>query len=198
MRSKLASTILGFAVAAGASACAKPAEIAMCHPVSSWVSPVFECAAPAPPPAPPPPPPAPEPVAAPEPPPPPPKAVMKEDKIELAETIEFETDSDVIKDHSTDILDQITAILKEHTEVTKVELQGYTDSQGNKAHNQKLSKARAESTKKYLVDHGIDAKRMTTKGFGQDNPVGDNKTEEGRHQNRRVDFKIVEKKKTDS
>ena len=42
-----------------------------------------------------------------------------------------------------------------------------------------------------MTSHGVEASRLTAKGFGQDNPVGDNKTEEGRHQNRRVDFKIV-------
>jgi outer membrane protein OmpA-like peptidoglycan-associated protein len=190
MRSKSILTLV-LGVALGASACAKPAQVAMCHPVSSWVSPVFACAAPPPPPPPPAPPP--EPVKEEPPPPPPPKAVMKDDKIEVAETIEFETDSDVIKDKSTDIVDEVAGILKEHTEVTKVQIEGYTDTVGSKAHNLKLSKARAESVKKYLIDHGIDAKRLTAKGFGQDNPVADNKTEDGRHQNRRVDFKIVAK-----
>ena len=194
MRSKIILALL--ATIAGAGACAKPEQIKMCHPVSSWASPVFACDAPAPPPAPPAPPKEPEPAPAPEPPPaPPPKAVMKEDKIEVAETIEFETDSDVIKDKSTQIVDEVAGILKDHPEVTKVQIEGYTDTVGNKGHNLKLSKQRAEAVKKYLIDHGIEAKRLTAKGFGQDNPVGDNKTEEGRHQNRRVDFKIVEKKK---
>lgn len=189
MRSKLwLLVVLGGAQLA---ACAKPEQVAMCHPVSSWVSPVFACAAPPPPPKeePPPPPPPKE-----EPPPPPPKAVMKEDKIEVSETIEFETDSDQLKDNSTSILDEVIGILKGHAELTKIQIEGNTDTQGTKAHNQKLSEQRADAVKKYLVDHGIDAKRLTTKGFGQDHPIADNGTEEGRHQNRRVDFKIVEKK----
>ena len=118
---------------------------------------------------------------------------MKDDKIEVAETIEFETNSDKLKPDSEKILDEVIQILKDHEDVKKIRVEGYTDSTSTKAHNLKLSQQRADAVKVYLTAHGIDGGRLVTKGFGQENPVGDNKTEEGRHQNRRVEFKIVTK-----
>lgn len=190
--SPLCKLFLGLVVASGAGACAKPDQVALCHPVSSWSSPVFACSVAAPPAPAPLPPPPPEPVAAPAPPPPPPpKAVMKDDKIELTETIEFETDSDKLLPSSEKILDEVVVIMKEHTDIKKIRVEGYTDSTATKEHNLKLSQQRADAVKAYLTGHGIEEKRLKTKGLGQTNPVGDNKTEEGRHQNRRVDFKIL-------
>ena len=189
--SQLCKLILGVVVASGAGACAKPDQVALCHPVSSWSSPVFACAVAAPPAPAPVPPPPPEPVAAPAPPPPPPRAIVKEDKIELTETIEFETDSDKLLPNSEKILDEVIAILKEHVDIKKIRIEGYTDSTATKEHNLKLSQQRADAVKVYLTGHGIQEKRLVTKGFGETKPVGDNKTEDGKHQNRRVDFKIL-------
>lgn len=75
----------------------------------------------------------------------------------------------------------------------KVEITGYTDSQGTEAFNKKLSKQRAESVKKYLVDNfpKIRPDNLTTQGNGESNPVGDNATAEGRAQNRRVQFTLM-------
>jgi OmpA-OmpF porin, OOP family len=73
----------------------------------------------------------------------------------------------------------------------KLELIGYTDSRGTEKLNQNLSLARAESVKKYLVGTGIAADRITIRGAGSSNPIGDNKTPEGRAQNRRVEIRSV-------
>jgi outer membrane protein OmpA-like peptidoglycan-associated protein len=68
---------------------------------------------------------------------------------------------------------------------------GYTDDRGNAANNVKLSAARAAAVKAYLVKKGVAVDRVTTKGAGSANPIGDNKTEVGRAQNRRVEIKSV-------
>jgi OOP family OmpA-OmpF porin len=68
---------------------------------------------------------------------------------------------------------------------------GHTDSVGSDAYNQKLSVARAESVKKYLVSKGIETNRVYTEGKGEKQPVADNKTDEGRAKNRRVEIEVV-------
>ncbi len=79
----------------------------------------------------------------------------------------------------------------QHPEIARVEVEGHTDSTATKQHNQRLSEQRAAAVKAYLVDKGIAADRLTTRGYGEDRPVGDNGTEEGRFKNRRVEFKIL-------
>lgn len=69
-----------------------------------------------------------------------------------------------------------------------VEIQGHTDNTGSRAANMKLSAARAESVKQYLVGKGIDPARMTTAGFGPDKPIAPNTDAEGRSKNRRIEF----------
>jgi OmpA-OmpF porin, OOP family len=176
--------------------CAKPEGAPVCHPVAGWATPTFRCAAPpaqvavAPPPEPPKPEPKPEPPPEPE----PPKAEVKSDKIELSETVQFETDSAVLVDRSKLLLDDVAKALADHPEITKVQIEGHTDAKASHKHNQKLSLDRVASVKAYLVEKGVDAKRLTTKGFGETKPIASNKTEEGRAKNRRVDFRIIKRK----
>ncbi|MBS1528273.1 MAG: OmpA family protein, partial [Bacteroidetes bacterium] len=71
----------------------------------------------------------------------------------------------------------------------KVELDGYASSEGTAAHNMRLSRDRANSVKTYLVNSGVDSKRLKVKAFGETHPIADNSTEAGRILNRRVEFK---------
>jgi OOP family OmpA-OmpF porin len=71
----------------------------------------------------------------------------------------------------------------------KYELDGFASSEGTAAHNLKLSRDRANSVKTYLVNSGVDAKRLKVKAYGETHPIADNSTEEGRILNRRVEFK---------
>jgi SH3 domain-containing YSC84-like protein 1 len=70
----------------------------------------------------------------------------------------------------------------------KVRIEGYTDNVGGKAANQKLSMDRARAVMTWLVDHGVERKRLTAAGYGDARPIGDNATEEGRSKNRRVEL----------
>lgn len=101
--------------------------------------------------------------------------------------IYFDVDKDVLKGESETALQHILDLLKKNPKL-KVEIQGHTDDTGDAAHNQKLSDDRAASVKKWLVDKGIAGDRLKTKGYGATKPVGDNKTPEGRHLNRRVEL----------
>ena len=70
----------------------------------------------------------------------------------------------------------------------EVEIAGYTDNVGSSYYNKKLSQKRADSVKEWLVIRGIDPKRIVTKGYGLENPIASNSTEEGRSKNRRIEF----------
>jgi len=168
-----------------ASACTRPGAVPVCSPPPSFTAPVLRCAAPG----------TAEAMAAPvpEPPtaPPPPRVELREDTLNLPETIQFEVDSATLVERSKSVLDEVARLLEQHPEIARVELEGHTDSTATKQHNQRLSEQRAAAVKAYLVDKGIAADRLTTRGYGEDRPVGDNGTEEGRFKNRRVEFKIL-------
>ena len=93
------------------------------------------------------------------------------------------------------MLDDVAAVLRDHPEITKIQIEGHTDSRGGAAANKKLSQDRANAVLKAVVARRIEASRLTAVGFGQEQPVADNNTDEGRAKNRRVQFKIIERKK---
>jgi outer membrane protein OmpA-like peptidoglycan-associated protein len=100
----------------------------------------------------------------------------------------FNTGKSDVKPESTPTLKQIAAALKEHPEL-KVEIQGHTDNVGKADANLKLSQARAEAVKKVLAaEYGVSADQLTAKGYGDTKPSADNKTAEGRANNRRVEL----------
>ncbi len=74
---------------------------------------------------------------------------------------------------------------------TKIEIQGHTDGKGSHAYNEKLSQARANKVKKIMVDAGIKSERIRTVGFGKRKPIATNVTDEGRQENRRVEFVLL-------
>lgn len=123
--------------------------------------------------------------------PPPPRVVLTDSNIQIMDKVQFETGSDVLLPVSFPLLDQVVQVMVENDQIELVEVQGHTDSTGSAGINRKLSKARAESVRKYLVGKGVAARRLRSEGFGPDVPVADNTTPEGREVNRRVEFKIV-------
>jgi len=87
-------------------------------------------------------------------------------------------------------LNKLIAFLKTNPKLT-IEIGGHTDNVGKPKDNQLLSENRAKSVKDYLVENGIEANRLTTKGYGDTNPIASNETETGRAENRRTEFKVV-------
>jgi OmpA-OmpF porin, OOP family len=116
--------------------------------------------------------------------------VVTDTRIEIKQTIFFETGRATIKSVSFSLLDEVAQALKDNPSI-RVRIEGHTDSQGKDRYNLKLSRGRAASVRKYLIGRGIAARRMVSKGYGETRPVSDNRTAEGRSQNRRVEFVIT-------
>jgi outer membrane protein OmpA-like peptidoglycan-associated protein len=105
--------------------------------------------------------------------------------------IEFDLGRATIRPASRPTLDEAASVLKEYAAL-RIAISGHTDNVGDRLNNVDLSKARAESVKAYLVQQGIDAARIETRGAGPDEPIADNKLEVGRQKNRRIEFKLIQ------
>jgi OOP family OmpA-OmpF porin len=116
------------------------------------------------------------------------KFKMKGEQVELPGPVVFETGSDVLKPESDEVLNIVHDYLAATPEITLLRIEGHTDSDGKKEDNQKLSERRAMSVARWLVAKGDDCKRLLPVGFGQEKPVADNATPEGKAQNRRTAF----------
>ena len=108
----------------------------------------------------------------------------------ILKNIFFDTDKFDLKPKSTSELEKLYTFLINNG-VVKIEISGHTDNVGGSSHNQKLSENRAKSVYTYLINKGIDAGRLTYKGYGDTKPLSDNATEQGRAINRRTEFKII-------
>jgi outer membrane protein OmpA-like peptidoglycan-associated protein len=122
----------------------------------------------------------------------PPAAAVQvtERAIELHESIFFARNSDRIEQRSTPLLDEIANVLKAHSEILQVVIEGHTDDRGRPAVNRKVSQRRATAVLLALEARGIDPRRLGTEGFGSDRPIVPNDTDEQRAQNRRVELRI--------
>ena len=118
-------------------------------------------------------------------------AEVKAERIDIKDSVFFETSKAVIKSESFAMLDQVATILKDHPEITRMRVEGHTDNRGNDAYNLDLSKRRAASVVDYLVSKGVDRVRLESEGYGETKPLDTANTSAAWAKNRRVDFFIV-------
>ena len=104
--------------------------------------------------------------------------------------VTFATGSANLTPASLPVLDRVAESLVANAEV-KIEVQGHTDNTGSLAGNRRISQRRADAVRTYLVSKGVDAARLTAKGYGPDQPAAPNTTAEGRAMNRRVELKAL-------
>ena len=121
------------------------------------------------------------------------KVVLTRDKIEINEKVYFETNKAVIKSASFELLNEVASVLQKYPQITKVEVQGHTDSRGSDTYNLELSERRAASVKAYLVSQGISPDRLDSRGYGETRPVDTAENKAAWSKNRRVDFIIIKK-----
>jgi outer membrane protein OmpA-like peptidoglycan-associated protein len=104
----------------------------------------------------------------------------------------FDTGSAALQPASNEQLNNIAEILKAYPNV-KIKIGGYTDNTGDKAANLKLSQDRADNVKAELIKLGVAPDRIDAQGYGEDHPVADNGTDEGRQKNRRISLRVTQK-----
>lgn len=107
-----------------------------------------------------------------------------------AKQIYFASSSSKILEQSFAPMNELVKLLKANP-ATRVEISGHTDNTGSAALNTRLSKSRADAVRQYLVGQGVSASRLTSRGYGPDQPIADNDTPEGKAMNRRVEIKII-------
>jgi outer membrane protein OmpA-like peptidoglycan-associated protein len=117
-----------------------------------------------------------------------PKKEMAPERI--IKLVQFETGNAVILKKSYPVLDEVVAALNAKP-TASVTINGHTDNAGDDKMNQQLSERRAKACYTYLAKKGIAKTRMSSAGYGETKPVGDNNTEAGREQNRRVEFELI-------
>jgi outer membrane protein OmpA-like peptidoglycan-associated protein len=114
-------------------------------------------------------------------------------EVRITEKVFFETNKATIKAQSFELLDTVASTLTQYPWLRRVEVAGHTDDVGDDAKNLKLSDARARAVSDYLRQKGVPEERLSALGYGETKPIDTNKTEEGRSNNRRVEFRILEK-----
>ena len=104
----------------------------------------------------------------------------------------FATAKDNAVAESLPILDQVFAVLQAYPDIRQLRIEAHTDNAGKPSYNKDLSARRAKWVREYLIQKGIAPERLTSEGYGMTRPIDTNDTPEGRANNRRVEFVVVE------
>ncbi len=124
-----------------------------------------------------------------------PNVVVAGKEIKLKKQVHFQHDSAEILPDSQAIIEELADVMSKRPDIKNVEVQGHTDDTGAAAYNLRLSQSRAQAVVDAISSHGVDASRMTAKGYGQEKPLVPNTTEPNRAKNRRVQVMITEQGK---
>jgi OOP family OmpA-OmpF porin len=117
--------------------------------------------------------------------------VVRKDRIEIKQQVHFRSAKSIILPASFELLRQVANVLKDAPHIY-VRVEGHTDNVGKLATNMRVSQARADAVKEFLVKQGCDAKHISALGYGPTRPIASNATRAGKALNRRVEFRIVE------
>ncbi|HUL58727.1 MAG TPA: OmpA family protein [Anaeromyxobacteraceae bacterium] len=115
---------------------------------------------------------------------------VKKDEIKIKQQVHFATAKWKVLPESFPLLNQVVQVLSDYPKI-KVSIQGHTDSVGGEAMNMRLSQARADAVRDYLISKSVVPDRLEAIGYGPTKPVASNKTEKGRAANRRTEFRII-------
>ncbi len=113
-------------------------------------------------------------------------------KVYIEGKIVFETNKAVIRPESEKVLQQLLTFLQERPDVTRLRVEGHTDSRASDDHNQELSARRSLAVCDWLVDRGVDHLRLVAAGYGEGKPIAPNELADGRAENRRTEFHVME------
>jgi len=117
--------------------------------------------------------------------------VVKRDRIEIKQQIHFRPAKSVILKDSYELLTQVAQVIKDAPKIT-VRVEGHTDNVGRLQTNLKVSQARADAVKNFLVKQGVNSRQLASVGYGPTRPIASNATKAGKALNRRVEFRIVD------
>ena len=119
------------------------------------------------------------------------------ERIEIKKNVQFVTGKAEIRPESHALLDAVVCLMNNPqgdylmTGMGNLRVEGHTDNVGSDSLNMKLSQERAKSVAEYLISAGLDSERVSSAGYGEEQPIADNSTGEGRALNRRVEFKLM-------
>lgn len=117
--------------------------------------------------------------------------IVRKDRIEIRQRVNFKPARSVILPDSFELLRQVAQVIKDAPAI-RVRIEGHTDNLGKLKTNLRVSQARADAVKAFLVKQGVEAKQLSALGYGPTRPIASNSTRAGKSLNRRVEFRIVE------